>query len=72
VGFSFQSQEKLLAQFVEQRLGVLQVGGVETLGELLVDFSEHRTRLLAAAQRRRVGSALSALSKNSFTIQVEA
>ena len=28
----------LVAQLVEQRLGVLQVGGVEALGEPVVDF----------------------------------
>src|SRR5262249_51620131 len=35
-------------QFVEQRLGVLQVGGVEALGEPAVDFSKHRARFVAA------------------------
>jgi hypothetical protein len=39
----------LAIQFVEQRLGVLQVGGVEALGEPVVDFGEHRERLVAAA-----------------------
>src|SRR5215469_7329625 len=38
----------LRAQFVEQRLGVLQVGGVEAFGEPVVDLAEHRARLLAA------------------------
>src|SRR5215472_779002 len=31
-----------------QRFGVLQVGGVELLREPVVDFSEHRARLVAA------------------------
>ena len=36
-------------QLVEQRLGVLQVGGVEALGEPVVDFGEHRARFVALA-----------------------
>ena len=32
------------AKFVQQRLGVLQVGGVEALGEPVVDVREHRAR----------------------------
>src|SRR6266478_3418466 len=40
---------RLLVQFVEQRLGFLQVGGVEALGEPVVDFGEHRARLAALA-----------------------
>jgi hypothetical protein len=39
----------LLAEFVEQRVGVLQVGDVEALGEPVVDFGEHRARLIALA-----------------------
>ena len=35
-------------QFVEQGLGVLQIGSVEALGEPVVDFGEHRARLIAA------------------------
>ena len=38
---------RLLVQFVEQRLGFLQVGGVEALGEPVVDFGEHRARFVA-------------------------
>src|SRR5690348_18140291 len=34
-------------QFVEQRLGVFEIGGVETLGEPVIDFREHHTRLVA-------------------------
>ena len=37
----------LSAQLVEQRLGVFQVGGVEAFGEPVVDFGEHRARLVA-------------------------
>jgi len=40
---------RLFRQLMEQRLGVLQVGGIEALGEPAVDFSEHRARLGAAA-----------------------
>jgi hypothetical protein len=39
----------LASQFVEQRLGVFQVGGVEAFGEPVVDFDENRARLVAAA-----------------------
>ena len=39
----------LASQFVEQSLGVLQVGGVEALGEPAVDLGEHRTRFVATA-----------------------
>jgi hypothetical protein len=35
------------AQFVEQRLGVFQIGGVEALGEPVVDLGEHRAGLVA-------------------------
>ena len=37
----------LAGQFVQQRLGLLQVGGIETFGEPVVDFSEHGARLVA-------------------------
>src|SRR5262249_15774868 len=33
------------AQLLEERLGVLQIGGVEALGEPVVDFGEHRAGL---------------------------
>src|SRR5215472_5178426 len=36
------------AQLLEQRLGVLQVGGVEALGEPVVDVGEHLAPLVAA------------------------
>jgi len=39
----------LLVQFVEQRLCVLEIGGVETFGEPAVDFGEHRARLITPA-----------------------
>jgi hypothetical protein len=35
-------------KFLEQSLGVLQVGGVEALGEPVVDLGEHRPRFLTA------------------------
>ena len=34
------------AQLLKQRLGVLQVGGVEALREPIVDFGEHRVGLI--------------------------
>jgi MFS family permease len=39
-------------QFLQQRLGVLQVGGVEAFGEPAVDLGEHRARLVAMALLR--------------------
>src|SRR5216683_2714852 len=39
------------AQLVEQRLCIFEVGGVETLGEPVVYFGEHRARLVATALR---------------------
>ena len=41
-------QRMLSAQLVEQRLGLFQVGGVESLGEPVVDFREHHARFVAA------------------------
>jgi hypothetical protein len=38
-------------QLVEQRLGVLQIGGVEAFGEPVVNFGEHRARFFAATLR---------------------
>jgi hypothetical protein len=35
-----------IAQLVEQRLGVLQVGGIEALGEPVVDLREHDSRFV--------------------------
>ena len=43
--FSFGSA----AQLLEQRLGLLQVGGVEALGEPVVDFREYRACLIVPA-----------------------
>src|SRR5216683_1779083 len=40
---------RLCAQFAEQRLGVFQIGQVETLGEPAVDVGEHRARLVGLA-----------------------
>ena len=37
-----------LAQFAEQRLRLDEVGGVEALGEPVVNVGEHRARLVAA------------------------
>jgi hypothetical protein len=39
----------LRSQFVEQCLGVFQIGGVEALGEPAVHFGQHRARLVATA-----------------------
>src|SRR5215472_2472748 len=38
--------ERLLAQLIEQRLGLLEIGSVEAFGEPVVDFGEHRTRFI--------------------------
>jgi hypothetical protein len=38
----------LCFQFIEQRLGVFQIGGVEAFGEPAIDLSEHRPRFVAA------------------------
>jgi hypothetical protein len=40
---------RLRVEFLQQRLGVFQVGGVEALGEPVVGVGERRARLLAAA-----------------------
>src|SRR5262249_18732495 len=42
----------LCAQFVEQYLGVLQVGGIEALGEPAIYIGEHRASLFASAALR--------------------
>src|ERR1700730_13283189 len=39
------------AQLIEQRLGVLKIGGIEAFGEPAVDFGEHRPRFVATALR---------------------
>ena len=36
-------------QFIQQRLGLLEVGSIESFGEPVVDFGEHRVRFVAAA-----------------------
>jgi hypothetical protein len=41
-------QNLIRSKFIEQRLGVLQIASVETLGETAVDFGEHRARFVAA------------------------
>ena len=41
------SDRILVAKFIEQCFRVFQVGGVEALGEPVVDFREHRARLVA-------------------------
>src|SRR5215469_12863786 len=43
--------ERLNRQLIEQRLGLLEVGGVKALGEPVVDFAEHRARFVALALR---------------------
>src|SRR2546430_6741374 len=44
----FPRLKSLIAHLDEQRLGILQVGGVEALGEPTIDVGEHRARLAAA------------------------
>ena len=38
--------QRLVAQFIQQRPGVLQIGGVGTLGKPAVNFGEHRARFV--------------------------
>jgi hypothetical protein len=38
------SRRVLVAQLLDQRLGVLQVGGVEALGEPAADLGKHRAQ----------------------------
>ena len=40
---------RLVRQFLEQRLGVLEIGGVEAFGEPVVDIGEHRACLVGLA-----------------------
>jgi hypothetical protein len=42
----------LAAQFVEQCVSLFEIGSIEPLGEPVVDFGEHRARLVAAAFSR--------------------
>ena len=44
--FSVAYLKQITSKFVEDRLGVLQVGGVEALGEPVVDFREHRVDVI--------------------------
>jgi hypothetical protein len=61
---------RLLAQLIEQRLGVFQIGGVEALGEPAVDFGEHRARFVAFAflvEQLRETHAKTTFDKTIFT-----
>jgi len=40
---------ELLAQLLQQRLGLCEISRIEALGEPVVDLGEHRLRLLATA-----------------------
>ena len=51
MSLSLFAQDGARLQLVEQRLGVFQVGGVEALGEPVVDFGEHRARFVATTLR---------------------
>jgi hypothetical protein len=42
-----------LVQLIEERLGVLQIRGVETFGKPVVDVGEHRVRLVNATLFRK-------------------
>jgi hypothetical protein len=42
-----QGRTGLCAQFVQQRLGILQIGGVEAFGEPVIDNREYRARFIA-------------------------
>jgi hypothetical protein len=48
---SLRAASKFLIKFIEKLLGLLKVARIESLGEPVVDFSEHVMRLLAAAFR---------------------
>jgi hypothetical protein len=41
-------QNLIRSKFIGQRLSVVQIASVETLGETAVDFGEHRARFGAA------------------------
>jgi hypothetical protein len=50
---ALRAQHRFLSrQFVKQRLGVFEVGSVETLGEPAVDFGEHRASFVSATLHR--------------------
>ena len=58
----------LVAQLIQQRLGLLQVGGVEAFGEPVVDFRQHRARLVATigvAQQLRATTSLARLLRDT-------
>jgi hypothetical protein len=42
----------LSSELIEERLSVFQVGGVEALGEPVVDLGEHRVRFIPLALLR--------------------
>jgi hypothetical protein len=46
---AFLPPRRLSGQFVEQRLGVLEVGGLETFGKPAVDFSKQLTGFFSLA-----------------------
>src|SRR5262249_61061718 len=63
---AFQQGSRRAAQLVEQCPGLLQVGGVETLGEPVVDAAERRARFVAAtgaAQQAREASGCAQLPR---------
>jgi len=45
------TQNGACLQFLQQRLRVREVGGIETLGEPAADVGEHRARFVATALR---------------------
>src|ERR1700730_8609390 len=51
VSRSLFAQDEARLQLLHQRLGVLEIGGIEAFGEPIVDFGEHRPRFLASARR---------------------
>jgi len=50
---AYSPNERLVAQLIEQRLGLFKVGGVEAFSEPTVNLREHRTRFVAAALVRK-------------------
>jgi hypothetical protein len=63
---------KLRAQLVEQRLGTLQVGSVETLGEPAVNVCEHRAASPRPVSRNNRARLTVARSSHHFAVCLRA
>ena len=49
---AYSPNKRLVAQLIEQRLGLFQIGGIEAFGEPVVDRGEHRARFSGTALSR--------------------